>query len=76
MKVLDIVEALSQKHPDPAYREFMKFFIENRHRLEDACRELGVAPPEEGPGLFKRLQEVLLPVFKEKENALESYQAR
>lgn len=66
MRVLDIVEALSQKHPDPVYREFIKFFTENRHCLQEACRDLGVEPPQEGPGLFKRLQEVLLPVFEEK----------
>lgn len=71
MKIMDITEALSQKDPGVEYTKFMKFFIENRHRLHDACKELGVEPPEEGPGLFRRLQEVLIPVFaKEAENAL------
>jgi hypothetical protein len=71
MKIMDITEALSQKDPDVEYTKFMQFFIENRHRLQEACRELGVEPPEEGPGLFKRLQEVLIPVFeKEAKDAL------
>lgn len=64
MKVRDLVKALSEKSPDPAYRAFMDWFNDNSDRLPEACEELGVTPPEEGPGLFRRLQERVIPVFK------------
>ena len=62
----DFVSALAEDllpEGDPA-REFVAWFGENRGRLPDACRELGVEPPEEGPRLFTRLMEAVLPFLK------------
>lgn len=49
-------------------RLFVEWLVENKSRLPEACRELGIEPPEEGPGvtrLYQRLRRVVIPKLVE-----------
>jgi len=43
---------------------FQRWMNANRHRIPEACRELGIEPPVEGPHLYRRLYDVVLPLLK------------
>lgn len=53
-------EVLNEGDP---YLEFVEWFDANKNRLRDACSELGVEPPREGPWLFNRLRATVFPVL-------------
>jgi hypothetical protein len=56
--------ARSVLSPDDPYRRFIEWLDENKGRWEEACRELGVEPPPEGPMLFNQLRAAVLSVFE------------
>lgn len=49
-------------HPEIRFAEWM---VENQGRIREACAELGVDPPDPGPGLFQRLKDIVMYVLEE-----------
>jgi len=45
-------------HPEILIAEWM---AKNQGRIKEACAELGIDPPESGPGLFQRLKDIVMP---------------
>lgn len=44
--------------------KFQRWMNANRARIPEACRELGIEPPAEGPNLYRRLYDAVLPLLK------------
>lgn len=62
--ILDVMRAMyPADHPEVAFAEWM---VENSSRIQEACQELGVEPPEPGPNLFSRLKFVVLPALEQR----------
>jgi len=57
-------------HPELLFAEWM---AENQGRIQAACADLGVDPPEPGPGLFQRLKEAVMPVLERGRGAPRPY---
>lgn len=53
-------EALS---PGDPHLGFIEWFCANKGRWIEACRELDIEPPIEGPWLFRRIRATVLPVL-------------
>jgi len=52
--------AFPPDHPEILFAEWM---AENQGRIREACIELGVIPPEQGPGLYQRLKKAVMPIL-------------
>uniref|UniRef100_A0A6M3X802 Uncharacterized protein n=1 Tax=viral metagenome TaxID=1070528 RepID=A0A6M3X802_9ZZZZ len=53
--------AYSVEHSEFLFAEWM---VLNSGRIREACIELGVEPPPEGPNLFRRLKEAVTPELR------------
>lgn len=61
--VLAMIHAtFPEGHPEVLFAEWM---IANQGRLREACVELGITPPESGPGLYQRLKDAVMPVLEQ-----------
>ena len=48
-------------HPEILFAAWM---IANGSRIREACTDLGIEPPPEGPNLFRRLKEKVMPELR------------
>jgi len=60
-----VLDLMKHYEPDDPRRLFWEWMIENRGRYQEACRELGIEPPDPGKGLTRRLQEIVMPNLAE-----------
>jgi hypothetical protein len=55
--------AYPPRHPEVLFAEWLN---ENWGNLKEACRALGVEPPENGPELYDRLKAAIMPLLVER----------
>ena len=56
---------------DDPRRWWMEWLASNHGAWDDACRDLGVNPPDHGPGYYRRLQAIVTPILAEAADRLE-----
>jgi hypothetical protein len=66
--LLDAVQAFVS--PEDPERIFFEWFISNKSRLREACKELGIEMPAEGKNFYRRLKAAAMErVMEAKANA-------
>lgn len=58
--MLDIAEHYERDDPR---RLWMEWLVSNHGRWDDACRKLGIEPPDHGLGYYRCLRELVTPVL-------------
>ena len=66
--MLEMAGHLKEDDPERIWTEWL---VNNSGRLKEACQELGVEHPAEGPELIERLKVTVMPVLVKKRNALD-----
>lgn len=59
---LSMVEAAyPEGHPEVLFAQWM---LDNEGRIREAITELGIEPPGEGPRLYQRLKDAVMPLLR------------
>lgn len=63
-----VLDVMKHFEPDDPRRLFWEWMVKNQGRWDEACRELGIEPPEPGRGLVRRLQVAVMPILERANN--------